>query len=191
MLDLLYNKFMNKFELKKELNDVVEFFSSELGKLRTGRASGSLIEDITVEVYGSKMRIKELGSITTPEPQTIIVTPWDRSQIPSISKAINTSELNLNSSFDNEKIRIPIPPLSEERRTELTKLVTSKLEASKTTLRNIRNEVNKNVDKDFSDKKIGEDEKFTLKDEADKIIKEFNEKLEDLASEKKKSIMEI
>ncbi len=182
---------MNKFELKKELSDVVDFFTSELSKLRTGRASGSLIEDVTVEVYGSKMRIKELGSITTPEPQTIIITPWDRSQIPSISKAINTSELNLNSSFDNEKIRLPIPPLSEERRTELTKLVTSKLEAAKSTTRNIRNDINKNIDKDFTEKKIGEDEKFTLKDEADKIIKEYTEKLEELASEKKKSIMEI
>ncbi|NBO17281.1 MAG: ribosome recycling factor [Proteobacteria bacterium] len=182
---------MNKFELKKELNDVVEFFTGELSKIRTGRASGSLIEDITLEVYGSKMRIKELGSITTPEPQTILITPWDKSQIPSISKAINTSELNLNSSYDNEKIRLPIPALSEERRLELTKLVTSKLEASKTTLRNIRNEVNKSIDKDFTDKKIGEDEKFTLKDEADKIIKEYTEKLEGLAEDKKKSVMEI
>lgn len=182
---------MNKFELKRELTEAVEFFKSELSKLRTGRASGSLIEDITVDVYGSKMRIKELGSITTPEPQTIIVTPWDRSQIPSISKAINTSELNLNSSFDNEKIRVPVPPLSEERRAEMAKLITSKLENSKTTIRNIRNEVNKSIDKDFSDKKIGEDEKFTLKDEADKIIKEFTSELEELASEKKKSIMEI
>jgi len=182
---------MNKFELKRECNDALEFFSSELSKLRTGRASGSLIEDITVEVYGSKMRIKELGSITTPEPQTIIITPWDKSQIPLISKAINTSDLNLNSSYDNEKVRLPIPPLSEERRNELGKLVTSKLESAKTTLRNIRNDVNKSIDKDFTDKKIGEDEKFTLKDEADKIIKEFTEKLDELASEKKKSIMEI
>ena len=182
---------MNKFELKKELNDVVEFFNSELVKLRTGRASGSLIEDITVEVYGSKMRIKELASITTPEPQTIIITPWDKSQIPLISKALNTSELNLNSSYDNEKVRLPIPALSEERRSELTKLVTTKLEASKTTLRNIRNESNKSIDKDFTDKKIGEDEKFTLKDGVDKIIKEYNEKLDELASDKKKSIMEI
>jgi len=182
---------MNKFELKRELNEAVEFFASELSKLRTGRASGSLVEDIIVEVYGSKMRIKELGSITTPEPQTIIITPWDRSQIPLISKAINSSELNLNSSYDNEKIRLPIPPLSEERRAELSKLVTSKLEAAKTTIRNIRNDINKDIDKDFNDKKISEDEKFTFKDEADKIIKEFTEKLEELASDKKKSIMEI
>jgi ribosome recycling factor len=182
---------MNKFELKRELSDVVEFFKSELSKLRTGRASGSLIEDITVEVYGSQMRIKELGSITTPEPQTIIITPWDKSQIPAISKAINTSELNLNSSFDSDKVRLPIPPLSEERRAEIAKLITSKLENAKTSLRNIRNDVNKNIDKDFTDKKIGEDEKFTLKDEADKIVKEFNQELEDLASEKKKSIMEL
>jgi ribosome recycling factor len=172
---------MNKFELKRELSDVVEFFKSELSKLRTGRASGSLIEDITVEVYGSQMRIKELGSITTPEPQTIIITPWDKSQIPAISKAINTSELNLNSSFDSDKVRLPIPPLSEERRAEI----------AKTSLRNIRNDVNKSIDKDFTDKKIGEDEKFTLKEEADKIVKEFNQELEDLASEKKKSIMEL
>jgi ribosome recycling factor len=182
---------MNKSELKRDLTEVVEFFKNELSKIRTGRASSSLIEDILVEVYGSKMRIKELGSITVPEPQLIAVTPWDKSQIPLISKAINTSELSLNSSFDSEKVRIPIPPLSEERRNELAKLVSSKLENAKTSMRNIRNDVNKVIDKDFSDKKIGEDEKFTLKEEADKIIKEFSAELETLADEKKKSLLEI
>ena len=99
---------MNKFELKKDLTDAIEFFKSELTKIRTGRASTSLIEDITIEVYGSKMRLKELGSITVPESQMIVVSPWDRSQIPAISKAINTSELNLNSSFDNTGVKMPI-----------------------------------------------------------------------------------
>lgn len=182
---------MNKFELKRELADVIEFFNSELSKLRTGRASGSLIEDITVEVYGSLMRIRELGSISTPEAQTIIITPWDKSQIPAISKAINTSELNLNSSFDNDRVRVPVPSLTEERRLEIAKLITSKLENAKTSLRNIRNDTNKTIEKDFTDKKIGEDVKFTLKEEADKIIKEFTQELEELASEKKKNIMEF
>ena len=153
---------MNKSEIKRDLTDAVEFFNNELSKIRTGRASSSLIEDISIDVYGSKMRIKELGSITVPEPQLIVVSPWDRSQIPSISKAINTSELNLNSSFDNEKVRVPVPPLSQERRAELAKIVSTKLEACKTTIRNLRNDVMKSVDKSFADKAISEDEKFQM-----------------------------
>jgi len=182
---------MNKFELKKSLNEAIEFFKSELSKIRTGRATPSLIEDIQIEVYGSKMRIKEVGSITVPESQLIVVSPWDRTQIPAISKAINSSELNLNSSYDNEKVRVPIPPLSEERRNELAKIVSSKLEAAKTTIRNIRNDVMKDIDRDFTDKKISEDERFAQKEEADKIIKEYSEQAEDISSDKKKSLMEL
>jgi ribosome recycling factor len=182
---------MNKSELKRDLNEAIEFFKSELAKIRTGRATPSLIEDLTLEVYGSKMRLKEVGSITVPEPQLIVVSPWDRSQIPAISKAINTSDLNLNSSFDSEKVRVPIPPLSEERRAELAKLVTAKLEACKTTIRNLRNDVMKSIDKDFTDKKISEDEKFSLKDDADKVIKDYSEQAEGLSNDKKKSLMEL
>lgn len=182
---------MNKSEIRKDLTEALEFFKSELTKIRTGRATPALIEDLTIEVYGSKMRLKEVGSITVPEPQMIVVSPWDRSQIPSISKAINTSDLNLNSSYDNERVRVPIPPLSEERRSELAKLVTAKLEACKTTIRNLRNDVMKSIDKDFSDKKISEDEKFSLKEDADKIIKDFSEQAETLSNDKKKSLMEL
>jgi ribosome recycling factor len=182
---------MNKSEIRKDLTEALEFFKSELTKIRTGRATPALIEDLTIEVYGSKMRLKEVGSITIPEPQMIVVSPWDRSQIPSISKAINTSDLNLNSSYDNERVRVPIPPLSEERRSELAKLVTAKLEACKTTIRNLRNDVMKSIDKDFSDKKISEDEKFSLKEDADKIIKDFSEQAETLSNDKKKSLMEL
>jgi ribosome recycling factor len=182
---------MNKSELRKDLNEAIEFFKSELTKIRTGRATPALIEDLFLEVYGSKMRLKELGSITVPESQLIVVSPWDRSQIPAISKAINNSDLNLNSSYDNEKVRVPIPPLSEERRNELAKLVTAKLEACKTTIRNIRNDIMKSIDKDFSEKKISEDEKFSLKEDADKIIKDFSDQAESLSNDKKKSLMEI
>lgn len=182
---------MNKSELRKDLTEAIEFFKTELTKVRTGRATPALIEDLTIEVYGSKMRLKELGSITVPESQLIVVSPWDRSQIPAISKAINTSDLNLNSSYDNEKVRVPIPPLSEERRAELAKLVTAKLESCKTTIRNLRNDVMKSIDRDFSDKKISEDEKFSLKEDADKVIKDFSEQAESLSNDKKKSLMEL
>lgn len=182
---------MNKSELKKSLSEAIEFFKLELAKIRTGRATPSLIEDLSIEVYGSKMKLKEVGSISVPESQLIVVSPWDKSQIPLISKAINNSDLNLNSSFDSEKVRVPIPPLSEERRSELAKLVTAKLESCKSTIRNIRNDIMKSIDRDFSDKKISEDEKFSFKEEADKIIKEFSDQAEDISSDKKKSLMEL
>jgi ribosome recycling factor len=182
---------MDKFEIKKELSNISEFLKQELSKIRTGRATTSLVEDLEIEVYGAKMRIKELGSLTVPEAQLIVITPWDRSSIPLISKTINSSDLGLNSSFDESKVRVPVPPLSEERRNELAKIVNSKLENAKTSARSYRNEVNKGIDKDFSDKKISEDEKFSQKDEVDKIFKDFFTELERHAEEKRESILSI
>ena len=182
---------IDKVEIKKDLNSISEFFKQELSKIRTGRATTSLIEDVEVEVYGSKMKVKELGSMTIPEPQQILVTPWDKSLIPVISKAINSTDLGLNSSYDQDKVRVPIPPLSQERRNDLAKGVSAKLETAKTSVRDLRNKLNKEIDIDFSEKKISEDDKFKLKAEVDKIIKEFSQEIEKLAEEKKESILSI
>lgn len=182
---------IDKAEIKKDLNSILEFFKQELSKLRTGRATTSLIEDVEVEVYGSKMKIKELGSLTIPEPQQILVTPWDKSLIPAIAKAVNGSDLGLNSSYDQDKVRVPIPPLSQERRTELAKGVTSKLESAKTSVRDLRNKLNKDIDNDFTEKNISEDDKFKLKAEVDKIMKDFSSEIEKIAEEKKESILSI
>lgn len=182
---------MNKSELRSKLDKSLDYLKSELSQIRTGRATPTLVEDIDVEAYGAKMTLKELGSIVALDPQNLIVTPWDKGLIGSISKAIRESDLKLNPVEESDRLRIPIPSLTEERRKEFTKLVSAKLEETKNTFRNIRQEAMKDIDKDFSDKKIGEDEKFTFREEVEEIVKEFSDQADDLADNKREDILRV
>jgi len=182
---------MNKNELKDRLKKSIDFLKSEISNIRTGRAHPSIIEGIKIDAYGAKMSIKEVGSIVLLDSQTIMVSPWDKTLIPIILKAIKESDLKLNPSQDLEVIRVPIPPLTEERRLELTKLVSAKAEDTRQSLRNIRQDFMKLIDKDFSEKLIGEDEKFTKKDEVEKIVKEFLSETESITQAKNKELMNI
>ena len=137
------------------------------------------------------MTIKELGSITLLDNQNLIISPWDRGLIQPIGKAIRESELKLNPIEDSDKIRVPVPSLTEERRKEFTKLVSSKVEEAKNSMRNVRQDAMKDVDKDFADKLIGEDDKFRQKEEIEKIVKEFSETVEELGESKKEELMTI
>lgn len=182
---------MNKSELKSKLEKTIEFFRGELTSIRTGRANPSLISDVKVDAYGSKMTIKELGSISLLDSQTLVVTPWDKSVLAAISKGILESDLNLTAAQDSDRVRVPIPPLTEERRKELVKIVSTKMEDSKQSIRSIRQDVMKEIDKDFTEKLIGEDEKFTQKDEVEKIVKEYVSKLDELAEVKKEELLKV
>ncbi len=182
---------MTKSELTKKLDSAVNFLESELAQVRTGRASPSLIENLVIRAYDSNMMIKELGTISAPEPQLITVSPWDKSLIPVIAKAIRESELQLNPAEDADLVRIPIPQLTEERRKEFARLVTSKVEDSKKTIRNIRQDAMKSIDKQHTDKLISEDEKFTLKDEFEDIVKIKTRGLEELGEAKRADILAI
>lgn len=182
---------MNKSELKSKLEKTIEFFRGELSNIRTGRANPSLIADVKVDAYGSKMTLKELGSISLLDSQTLVVTPWDKTVLAAISKGINESDLNLTTAQDSDRVRVPIPPLTEERRKELVKIVSTKMEDSKQSIRSIRQDVMKEIDKDFTEKLIGEDEKFTQKDEVEKIVKEYVSKLEELAEVKKEDLLKV
>ena len=182
---------MNTTELKSKLTKSAEFLQTELSQIRTGRANTSLIEDLKVDAYGTLMSLKELGSITVQDAQNIIVSPWDKGMLGAISKAIRESDLNLNPSDDAERVRVPIPALTEERRKELTKLVSTKLEEAKNSMRNIRQEAMKDIDKAFSDKAISEDEKFTQREEVEEICKEFISQVESSADSKKDELMTV
>lgn len=182
---------MNKSELKSKLEKTIEFFRGELTNIRTGRASPSLIADVRVDAYGSKMTIKELGSISLLDSQTLVVTPWDKSVLAAISKGILESDLNLTTAQDSDRVRVPIPPLTEERRKELVKIVSTKMEDSKQSIRSIRQDIMKEIDKDFTEKLIGEDEKFTQKDEVEKIVKEYVSRLDELAEVKKEELLRV
>jgi ribosome recycling factor len=169
----------------------LEYLQGELSKIRTGRASPALIEEIKVTVYDSKMAIRELGSITVSDSQNLVVSPWDKNLADQIAKAIRESDLDLSPFVDDDLVRVPLPDLTEERRKEMTKRVTNKVEELKSSIRNIRQEAMKDIDKQFEDKEISEDEKFDTKEEVDGIAKEFTDKVEELGENKKKDLLSI
>lgn len=182
---------MTNSELKSRLNKSLDFFKSELVKIRTGRATPSLIEDVTVEAYGAKMTLKELGSTTLLDTQNLTFSPWDKTLLKEIAKAILESGLGLNPVTDGETIRVPVPALTSDRRAELVKMVSAKAEAAKNTVRDIRQDAMKEIDRDFADKKIGEDPKFTLRDEVEKTIKDFISQIDALLDTKKEELLKV
>ena len=143
---------------KNKMQKTFEVFVQELSSLRTGRANASMLDIVKVDVYGQKMPINQLGSITTPEPRTINIQVWDVSNVVLIDSAIKKSELGLNPQIDGQLIRLPIPDLSEERRSEIKKIIKSMAEKCKVSIRNIRREANDELKKLLKDKEISEDE---------------------------------
>jgi ribosome recycling factor len=182
---------MTNSELKSKLAKTIEHFKGEISQIRTGRANPSLIEDVALDVYDSKMTVKELGSIALLDSQTLVVSVWDKSVLGTVAKAIRESNLGLNPIEDTDRVRIPVPPLTEERRKELTKVVSTKAEEAKTSIRSIRQDAMKDIEKDFTEKSISEDEKFTFKDEVEKIVKDITLDLDALAETKKEELLKI
>ena len=174
-----------------KMKKAFEVFNQDLGSLRTGRANASMLDIIKVDVYGQKMSINQLATITTPEARLLNVQIWDQNNVSLIDVAIKKSNLGINPQIDGQLMRIPIPSLTEERRNELKKIMGSLAEKAKVSIRNIRREANDKLKKDFKDKKIGEDESKSsekkIKNLTDKQISELEEKLK----LKEKEIMTI
>ena len=174
-----------------KMSKTYEVFKSELSSLRTGRANATMLDIVKVDVYGQKMPINQLGSITTPEPRSINIQVWDTNNIALIDSAIKKSELGLNPQIDGQLIRIPVPDLSEERRSEIKKIIKSMGEKCKVSIRNIRREANDELKKLLKDKVISEDEvkkkEKIIQDYTDSQIKVVDERV----SSKEKEIMTI
>ena len=168
-----------------------DIFNKDLGSLRTGRANASMLDIIKVDVYGQKMSVNQLATITTPEPRLLTVQVWDQNNVPLIDAAIKKSNLGINPQIDGQLMRISIPSLTEERRTELKKIMGGLAEKAKISIRNIRREANDSLKKDLKDKKISEDElknfEKKIQNSTDKQTLELEKKLE----EKEKEIMTI
>ena len=166
-------------------------FNQEMSSLRTGRANPAMLDIIKVDVYGEKMSINQLASISTPEPRLLTVQVWDQNNVALIDSAIKKSNLGINPQIDGQLMRIPIPSLNEERRSELKKLMGSLAEKAKVSIRNIRREANDKLKKDLKDKIIGEDEcknfEKKIQNSTDTQINELEKKLE----EKEKEIMTV
>ena len=174
-----------------KMDKSIEAFSKELSSLRTGRANAAMLDLVKVDVYGQQMPINQIGSITTPEPRTINIQVWDQNNVPLVDAAIKKSELGLNPQIDGQLIRLPIPELNEERRTELKKLIKSMGEKCKISIRNIRRDANEELKKLLKSKDIGEDEEKSFEKNVQTITDNHIKIVDDKVSSKEKEIMTI
>ena len=182
------------FDLKnynQKMSKTIEIFNKELGSLRTGRANANMLELVRVDVYGQKMPINQLGTITTPEPRMINIQVWDLNNVNLIDSSIKKSELGLNPQIDGQLIRLPIPDLSEERRNEMKKMVKAMGEKCKVSIRNIRREGNDSLKNLLKKKEISEDEEKKNEKEIQVITDKFIKLIDDKVSSKEKEIMTI
>ena len=181
----------NENNYNQKMDKTFDVFIKELTSLRTGRANSNMLDLIKVDVYGQKMPINQLGSITTPEPRTINIQVWDLNNVTLIDTAIKKSELGLNPQIDGQLIRLPIPDLSEERRNEIKIMIKSMGEKCKVSIRNIRREANDELKKLLKTKDIGEDEEKKF----EKIVQNFTDnhikKIDEKVETKEKEIMVI
>ena len=174
-----------------KMKKAFEVFNSDLGSLRTGRANASMLDIIKVEVYGQKMSINQLATITTPEARLINVQIWDLNNVSLIDAAIKKSKLGINPQIDGQLMRIPIPSLNEERRNELKKIMGTLAEKAKISIRNIRREANDKLKKELKDKKIGEDESKNSEKKIQNLTDSQIDELDKKLAEKEKEIMTV
>ena len=174
-----------------KMDKAIEVFSKELSSLRTGRANAGMLDLVKVDVYGQLMPINQIGSITTPEPRMINIQVWDANNVPLVDAAIKKSDLGLNPQIDGQLIRLPIPELNKERRTELKKLIKAVGEKCKISIRNIRRDANEELKKLLKNKEIGEDEEKSSEKNVQTITDNHIKTVDEKVSLKEKEIMTI
>ena len=174
-----------------KMKKAFEVFNHDLGSLRTGRANVAMLDIIKVDVYGQKMPINQLATISTPEPRLLTVQVWDQNNVQLIDSAIKKSNLGINPQIDGQLMRIPIPSLNEERRAELKKIMGGLAEKAKVSIRNIRRDANDNLKKDLKEKKIGEDECKNSEKKIQSLTDDQISELEKRLKEKEKEIMTV
>lgn len=184
----MYQEIIDK--IKPELEKTIAYLKSELLKVRAGRPSPSLVEDLEIDCFGQKMPLKGLAMITIGQAREIIIQPWDISYIKPIEEAIFKSPLELSPRVEKERIRISFPPLSEDLRKGLVRLLSEKAEESKQTVRHWRKLAWREIQDGFAEGDISEDDKYRGKDKLQKVIDEYNKKVEEMVEAKKKEIME-
>ncbi len=178
-------------DAQDRMQKTLENLEQDYRRLRTGRASVSLVDGIRVEYYGASTPLSQLATLTVPEPRTIMIQPWDQSVIGDVEKAILKSELGLTPNNDGKIIRISIPPLTQERRKDLVKVIKKKAEETKVAMRNVRRDANEMLKDLRKEKTISEDEQFKGQDETQRITDEFIKKVDGVYAVKEKEILEI
>jgi ribosome recycling factor len=178
-------------QAKTRMEKAVEDFRKDLASVRTGRANVALLDSIRVDYHGTPMPINQLGTMNVPDPATIVISPWDPGAVAPIDKAIRTSDLGLNPTNDGKVVRVPIPPLTEERRREFAKHIHKVLENHRTAVRNIRRDIKEAVEKLEKDKKISEDEHTRLSAEVQKSTDQAIHEIDQSLATKEKEIMTV
>lgn len=176
---------------REDFEEIIKLVEDDLKGVKTGRAKPSLVEDVKIEAYGTVMTLKELASISVPDPHQIVVSPWDKSILEAIEKGIASAGLNLNPVVEGDLIRIAIPSLTEETRRDLVKLVNQKLESGRKLLRQVRLEIKEAIDKLKGKPGVSEDDIHQNLEELQKLVDEFNDKIEELGKAKEKELMTI
>ena len=178
-----------KADLERRSAGAVDALKSDLAGLRTGRANTSLLDPVTVEVYGSAMPLSQLATVTVPEPRMISVQVWDKSNVTPVDKAIRSAGLGLNPIVDGQTLRLPIPDMTEERRKEMVKLAGSYAEKAKIAIRNVRRDANEALKEDEKKKEISEDERKRAEEEVQKLTDKYVAEADSAAAAKEKEIL--
>lgn len=180
-----------KQDAQKRMQKSVEALKTDLAKVRTGRAHPSILEHITVDYYGNNSPLSQVASISVTDPRTLTITPWEKAMVQPIEKAIMNSDLGLNPASAGTTIRVPMPPLTEERRKELIKVVRGETETAKVAVRNIRRDANNHLKDLLKDKSISEDEERGGQDEIQKITDKNIKNIEGILTQKEADLMEV
>lgn len=178
-------------DARQRMDKSVEAFRSEVAKIRTGKATTALLDGVKVDYYGTITPLKQVGNVSVLDVHTLSITPWDKTLVPIVEKAILTADLGLNPSSDGTNIRVPIPILTEERRKEMVKIVKKMGEDAKVAIRNIRRDANEHLKKQEKEKKISEDELKDFENETQKLTNDHTTKIDEIIKHKEKEIMEV
>ncbi|MGV3655260.1 MAG: ribosome recycling factor [Noviherbaspirillum sp.] len=180
-----------KKNTEQKMRKSIETLKADLAKVRTGRAHTGILDHVQVDYYGTPTQISQVANITLMDARTIAVQPWEKKMVAAIEKAIRDSDLGLNPSTQGDLIRVPTPPLTEERRKDMVKLVKNEAEDAKVAIRNIRREANENLKKMVKDKACSEDEERRAQDEVQKLTDKFVTEVDKLVVDKEKDIMTV
>jgi ribosome recycling factor len=178
-------------QMKQNMQDVMEHIKTEFSSVRTGRANASLVDTLPVQYYGTTTPLKQMASITVPEPTVILIQPWDKQSIGDIEQALRISNLGLSPINEGSQIRLVLPPLTEERRDQLIKTIHQKAEAGKVALRNTRKETWDEVQKQVKAAELTEDDRYRYEEDLNKTIDSFNKEIDDLIMAKEKELQTV
>ena len=178
-------------DLKRRMNQAVATFQASLASIRTGRASAHMLDQVKVDYYGTQTPISQLAQVSTPEAQMILISPWDPTVLKEIEKCLRTSDLGFNPISDGKVLRVPVPPMTEDRRRDVCKHINRILEEQRTAVRNVRRDGNDALKKLAKDKKVSEDEEKRALEEIQKMTDEESRRMEELSQKKEVEVMQV